>query len=66
MPCFYTGSAEGDARLAASEAREALTSITQLLCETCRQADKNHYTLPAETQKWWNEHKTLDRKNGRK
>lgn len=32
MPCFYTGSELGDARLATEEARKTVTKLARLLC----------------------------------
>lgn len=60
MPCYYTGSAEGDANLAAKEARDALTEVTALLCSMCS-AYENNQGVPAAVAKWWSQHKKMDR-----
>lgn len=66
MPCHYTGSAEGDARLAADEARKALTEVTQLLCSTIRTVEDHwisggeEVNLPKEVKAWWKKHEKID------
>lgn len=64
MPCFVTGSAEGDARLAQQEAQKEATKVTRLLCQLCRQVEGefgiNH--LPHDVKKWWVRHKEIDEK----
>ena len=70
MPCYYTGSAEGDARLAAEETRERLgkeiTNRTRLLCSICQTAEEAKLTLPKDVQTWWNKHKKVDKKRKEK
>ena len=64
MPCYYTGTAEGDARLAADEAHKSLTEVTAHLCWLC---DYNERLLQANVLRerpplwaWWQKHKALD------
>lgn len=62
MPCYYTGSAEGDVNLAATEARESLTKVTAMLCDTLDEVEREgilHFCSP-ETQAWWAEHQRID------
>lgn len=65
MPCYMTGSAEGDANLAASEARREATRLTRLLCVACALLEQSHKKLPAQLKEWWDNHKKVDeaRKN---
>ena len=64
MPCFYTGSAEGDAQLAAQEAREELTEVTRVACELAKLATpKKFVKLSEKTQDWVLEHRKTDKKN---
>lgn len=62
MPCFYTGSAEGDARLNAAESHKALTKATRVLCKTCKWLEKSNLMdhSPSELKKWWTSHKKVD------
>lgn len=63
MACFYTGSAEGDARYDADRAREALTKMTQIACEACQVLeDIDEIYLAPNAKKWWKEHKKIDAK----
>ncbi len=70
MPCYYTGSAEGDAALAATEAKEKLASelstTTELLCTTLMQLESTSpeaiKSLPANVQTWWKKHKKVDQR----
>lgn len=61
MPCYYTGSAEGDARLASEEAHKQVTKLAGLLCESCLAMEKARLKMPDGTAAWWNEHKTIDK-----
>ena len=65
MPCYATGSAEGDARLAAQEANDELTKVTRLLCKLCGRLERSGFTKPITTDKklhaWWEKHKKIDR-----
>src|SRR5262245_18927659 len=64
MPCFYTGTAEGDARLAADEAHLALTNVTAMLCRLCARVEEIRAIdlsfFDAEIWAWWTRHKQLD------
>lgn len=70
MPCYYTGSAEGDAKLAYSmdmqKMGQKLTELTQLLCEACKAIENSTSSFnnaSKELKKWWKEHKKIDKKN---
>lgn len=65
MPCYITGSSEGDQRLYAEEARKKAQHLTQMLCETCRRLEREGslYILGSEIASWWIEHKKTDQKN---
>lgn len=62
MPCYYTGSELGDAQLAAKEAREQVTKLTQLLCmaggrlEKAGLLDRPYDPL----RRWYKKHKETD------
>lgn len=62
MPCYYTGSAEGDARLAAREAHEKLTSMTEIACQAMAALESldELKLMSAEANEWWQEHKAID------
>lgn len=49
MPCFYTGSLEGDRALAAeqgaAENAKLITNLTQMLCDVCEELDKQPKSL---------------------
>jgi hypothetical protein len=63
MPCYMTGSAEGDAREAAHEANLHLTQLTRMLCSVLLRLEEDNmlksYTT-TETQQWWKQHLELD------
>jgi hypothetical protein len=68
MACYYTGSAEGDAKLARDEATKALTETTELLCGVLKYLDDNDYCgsisesfkeVPG-LEEFWKRHKALD------
>lgn len=63
MPCYATGSAEGDANLALSEAQEEATRVTEMLCSVMRNLDilGQSTIAPGNVQDWWKRHKKLDR-----
>jgi hypothetical protein len=64
MPCYATGTAEGDARLMAQEAHEQLTITTRVACELNRLLKDfypdylNHCSL--ETRLWIRVHEQVD------
>ena len=64
MPCYVTGSAEGDARLAASEARERATEAARVACEVLQWLEDADIHLGSsfskETRLWWERHKAFD------
>ena len=68
MPCYQTGSAEGDARLDAEEARKELTDTTRMLCRLMTvlvEADVFKGTTfigkVDGLQEWWRLHQEIDR-----
>lgn len=62
MPCYYTGSAEGDARLDAEIARKELTETTELLCKTMKWLEVNNMQIPEFAKNWWKKHQKSDKK----
>ena len=62
MPCYLTGSREGDLALDAAETSKEVTKLTRMLCRVCKQAEglKTFNRLPEEVQKWWKKHKKVD------
>lgn len=73
MPCYVTGSREGDLELNAQEAQTEATKATRLLCSVMSAIDEaanngvsmRHY-LPADAVTWWAKHKKVDAKRKRK
>lgn len=61
MPCYQTGSAEGDARLTASEAQDEATKLCEMLCAACQYIEKYNILMPPSIKKWWNNHKKIDK-----
>jgi hypothetical protein len=65
MPCYATGTAEGDARLGEQEARAEVTKLTRLLCTAMHIVSKaTIWVTPAteELEEWWEEHQMIDRR----
>lgn len=60
MPCYATGSREGDLMLSMRESQEEATKVTDLLCQVCRLAEVDGRPLPAEVAVWWAKHKKID------
>ncbi len=62
MPCYVTGTAEGDARLAADDARQAATRLSELLCMQLRALDETGHEnlIHGAVRPWWDEHKRID------
>jgi hypothetical protein len=62
MPCYITGSAEGDARLSASESHAKATEMADMLCSLCERIEKHKISivLPDKVQLWWDNHKKID------
>ena|SRR5687768_5746084 len=63
MPCYDTGSREGDLALAAREAQVKVTKLTRLLCEANKVLDGSYLTnsRSREMRERWEEHKRLDK-----
>lgn len=71
MPCYYTGSAEGDRALAAEEGKERLvkkiTNLTQMLCDCCQFIEASGYDMPYKgIENFWKKHKKIDAKRKKK
>lgn len=64
MPCYYTGSAEGDAELRAEESRKLVTELTQMLCSLCEKIPEKD--LPQNVAKWYKKHRKVDEERVRK
>lgn len=64
MPCYMTGSEEGDrawileSRL--NERTQELTDLTRKLCLACRTMEGNDIPLPRGLKGWWAKHKKVD------
>lgn len=59
MPCYVTGTREGDLALSADEARAEATKLAQLLCKAC-DALEWQLRMPDEVNAWWRAHKAVD------
>jgi hypothetical protein len=72
MPCYYTGSAEGDALLGANEDISKLQKerlkLTQLLCSICKTLDDSNgsFLMSAALRSWWKKHSKQDKKAKKK
>jgi hypothetical protein len=68
VPCYVTGSAEGDARLGELEARKELTRVTRVACElwelvqSIPMLQHNLQVLSGPTLRWIREHQKIDRR----
>jgi hypothetical protein len=62
MPCYITGSQEGDLSLSLEEAHSKATELTNLLCMQCEalEATKNFHLMHFCVRKWWENHKKID------
>jgi hypothetical protein len=68
MPCYATGSAEGDLRLAmeenAKETAEKITMLTRVACELSEGAAPSKLKKMSKlTQIWVKKHQKIDKKN---
>ena len=63
MPCYATGSAEGDAQLSAREARQEATENARAACDALAVLEQfvEFNQLKPATQRWWRRHKKIDR-----
>lgn len=63
MPCYMTGSAEGDARLSAEEAEGRASKATRAACEMARllKGTALFQRLSPKTLEWVKEHAKIDR-----
>ena len=68
MPCYYTGTARGDAELSAREANKTVTQLTEMLCAMCRELEdkSGHHFIDRvpNLRYWWEQHKRIDAKSG--
>lgn len=62
MPCYITGSSEGDARLELHETQKVAQKVTRLLCALCRAWERGDENMPEGVSEWWEEHKAIDEK----
>jgi hypothetical protein len=63
MPCYVTGSAEGDARMAADDARAEATHVTRMLCEVMATLSEAQIKkLSPDLKKWWKRHGEMDQR----
>lgn len=63
MPCYITGSREGDLELSSRQASQRATEAARAACEALSivEARGDLAECSAETQEWWAEHKRIDR-----
>lgn len=69
MPCFATGSAEGDALLSAAESDREATAATRAACEMLRELRSfrpSINNLSKSTMDWIKRHEEIDRKRKKK
>lgn len=59
MPCYITGSYEGDLQLNAQENAKVARQVTDLLCQACN-AIENDEQMPEEVKTWWQQHQKID------
>lgn len=62
MPCYATGSRQGDLELSLSESQKIATKSTQRLCATLEVFEQfeEFNLLPADVKRWWKSHKEVD------
>ena len=60
MPCYITGSREGDRELSMQELQATAGETHRLLCQLCRHYEVNQRLLPPEIAIWWEKHKAVD------
>ena len=62
MPCYLTGSLEGDLRLETSEAREQATLMTRRACAALEILTREGLLneLPSDVRDWWKKHQAID------
>lgn len=58
MPCYYTGSREGDLELNLEESHKVVTKLTRLLCEACKKIPEKD--MSKKLRKWCKQHKKID------
>lgn len=64
MPCYATGSREGDAELSAREAQQEALEATRAACEMMAKLKENDLLseLSKQTRAWIKKHVEIDRK----
>lgn len=62
MPCYATGSRQGDLELSLNDAQKIATKATQRLCATLEVFEQyeEFNLLPADVKRWWRKHKEVD------
>lgn len=62
MPCYLTGSREGDMDLEMKELRARAQTVNAMLCEVCEVAEEHEFLdlLPVQVRAWWAQHKLQD------
>jgi hypothetical protein len=63
MPCYLTGSEQGDRELETKEeVYSTVTELTRLLCKACTNMDKYFCPMSVSLRKWWENHQMIDMK----
>ena len=66
MPCYITGSRQGDIDyyndLIINQLEDKTTKVTQMLCKACKALDDNGIKIPRGLGAWWKKHKEQDGK----
>lgn len=61
MPCYVTGSREGDNALAWEEAHKRdVQKLTRLLCQALQLLEHTDTAIPKGLTTWWEKHKDQD------
>lgn len=63
MPCYITGSAEGDLRLHYNELHDSATQTNDMLCRLCHECETQNVNLPKDIKEWYKKHKKQDKEN---
>lgn len=66
MPCYYTGSAEGDSDLMAEEVRKNLTQLTRWVCAAQQHGAIDVEKVSPKFRRWLRDHAAMDNKKGMK
>lgn len=61
MPCYTTGSREGDLKLSVQESRKESSKNTDMLCRIIRGlSPHDRECLPNDIKAWWEKHEKID------